>query len=109
MSNHYTDGELARMATTSPFTNTETGDAVDPTVVKVEWSYIGDTVTTTWVYGTDAQVVRDGTGEYHADNDTTGRGGETCTYCVIGDPDGTVDPVCQAIDCNTFVVDPRPL
>lgn len=109
MANHYFEGNPARMKTTQPFTNDETGDPIDPIAVSIRWSYIGDTTTTTWVYGVDAQVIRDSTGVYHADNDTTGKGGEECTYCWIGDPDGTVSPVCQAVDCNSFVVDATPI
>lgn len=38
----------------------------DPTTVSLKWWPHG-VAETTWVFGSDGQVVKDGTGEYHAD------------------------------------------
>jgi hypothetical protein len=55
-------GDVVRL--TATFTNAA-GTLADPTVVTLEWR-VG-TTTTTWVYGTDDEVVKDSTGVYHAD------------------------------------------
>lgn len=46
------------------------GASVDPTTVRVKWRAPGGAATT-WTYGTDAEVVRDSAGNYHADLDTS--------------------------------------
>jgi hypothetical protein len=42
------------------------GVLTDPTAVKLKWRAAGGP-TTTWVYLTDSQVVKDSVGVYHAD------------------------------------------
>src|SRR5690606_6658159 len=53
-----------RVQFTAAFTNLA-GAAADPTTVRFKVKR-PDLTETTWVYGTDAQVVRDGVGAYHA-------------------------------------------
>lgn len=60
----YDKGDLLRVS--ASFTD-EDGDPVDPTTVTVK-AKIGTTVTS-YVYGADSEVVKDETGEYHADLD----------------------------------------
>jgi hypothetical protein len=59
-------GDLCRV--TAEFTNVVTEAALDPTVVKLSFKDPSDNVTT-WIYGTDAEIVKDSTGNYHADID----------------------------------------
>lgn len=42
------------------------GTSTDPTVVTFAWR-IADGTTTTFLYGTDAELVKDDTGDYHVD------------------------------------------
>lgn len=58
-------GDLVRVSTNPPFSNAA-GAPTDPTTVRLLWRVAGGP-TTTWVYGTDAQVVRDSAGAFHAD------------------------------------------
>lgn len=63
----YDFGELARIQTV--FANSA-GTAVDPTVVKFKYYAKAIGVATTYTYGTNAQLVRGGTGVYYVDIDT---------------------------------------
>lgn len=65
-------GDLVRVSTDPPFTNAA-GVATDPTTVTLEWRRAGG-ATTTWVYGTDVEVVRDAAGTFHADIPIAERG-----------------------------------
>lgn len=67
----YDVGDLARV--TAVFTDGETGAAVDPDTVSLQYRPDGDE-TITLVYGTDAEVVKDSTGHYHADIDLDSAG-----------------------------------
>jgi hypothetical protein len=58
-------GDIRTVYTTSPFVNAG-NTPTDPTTVRVRWKVHGGTETV-WTYGTDSQVVKDGTGLYHAD------------------------------------------
>lgn len=64
--NQHNLGDLVR--TSAVFSNQTTGLAMDPTVVKLSVC-TPDGVVVTYVYGTDAIVVKDSTGHYHADLD----------------------------------------
>ena len=68
--NTYMSGSLVR--TTAAFTNTA-GAAADPTTIVLKYK-TGAGATTTVTYPS-APIVRDGTGAYHADLDTTGWAG----------------------------------
>lgn len=57
-------GDLVRVS--APFTLVSSGAAVDPDVVKLTIKTPSGTVTT-YIYGTDAEIVKDSTGNYHAD------------------------------------------
>jgi len=74
-------GTLVRFYTSTPFTNI-TGTVTDPTEVKFGYTVNGGSPTT-FTYGVGAQVVRDSTGTYHIDIDTTGLSG-TWTYSWVG-------------------------
>jgi hypothetical protein len=58
-------GDIVRVSTTPGFTNAA-GALADPTTVSLKWRVAGGT-TTTWVYLTDSQIVRDSVGLFHAD------------------------------------------
>lgn len=58
-------GDVVRVTTSPGFTNSS-GVVADPTTVTLKWFLHGGTVTT-WVFGTDDEVVKDSTGIYHAD------------------------------------------
>lgn len=67
----YDIGDLARV--TAVFTDGETGDAIDPDVVKLAYRpKDGELVTLT--YGTDSEIVKDSVGHYHADIDIDSSG-----------------------------------
>lgn len=74
-------GTLVRFYTSTPFTNIS-GTVTDPTEVKFGYTVNGGPPTT-FTYGVGAQVVRDSTGTYHIDIDTTGLSG-TWTYAWVG-------------------------
>ena len=69
--NRYTQGALVRVRGT--FTDS-TGALVDPAVIKLNYDANGGTETAL-TYPADAAVVRDSTGAYHCDIDTTAAGG----------------------------------
>ena len=84
--NCYLAGTLVRVAT---YTGTieapsggfrgEDGNLADPTAVTLLYRS-GSVQLATFTYGTDEIVVRDGTGLYHADLDTTGSPASQWTY-----------------------------
>ena len=61
--NEFVKGNVVRCSTT--FTNLA-GAAIDPTTVSFSFKTPAG-VTTTYVYPTDAQLVKDSTGNYHVD------------------------------------------
>lgn len=67
----YVQGALVR--TTATFTN-EAGAAADPTVVTVRVKSPQAAVTS-YVYGTDPEVIKSSTGVYYMDVDTTSEAG----------------------------------
>jgi hypothetical protein len=58
-------GDIVRVSTAPGFKDLA-GTLADPTTVKLLWRRHGES-TTTWVYLTDSQVVKDSVGLYHAD------------------------------------------
>lgn len=62
--NIYERGELIRV--TASFTLRSSGAALDPTTVKLSVR-VPDGTVTTYVYGTDAALIKDSTGHYHYD------------------------------------------
>lgn len=68
--NVYEVGELVRCS--GVFTN-QAGSAVDPSTVTFRVRKPDDTVTA-YVYGTDEEVVKDATGNYHVDVSATTSG-----------------------------------
>lgn len=68
--NSYDVGDVVRV--TGAFTNSA-GTATDPTTVKHKFTTPAG-VTTTYTHGTDAQLVKDSTGNYHVDIDVTAKG-----------------------------------
>lgn len=68
--NVYDVGDLVRV--TGAFTNSA-GTALDPAVVKFKFTNPAG-VTTTYTFGTDAQLVKDSTGNYHVDLDASVKG-----------------------------------
>jgi hypothetical protein len=65
MADNINPGDIVRVSTTPGFA-TAAGVLTDPTIVRLKWRVAGG-VETTWAYGTDAQVVKDSVGLYHAD------------------------------------------
>ena len=73
----YAEGTLVR--STAVFKNSG-GTLVDPTNVFVKvTSGLSGLTATIFTYGVDDEVVKDATGTYHIDIDTTGRG-NACRY-----------------------------
>lgn len=66
MPNSYDKGDLVRIDGT--FKNASTEAELDPTTVKFTFKK-PDGTTTTYVFGTNAELVQDDTGEYHVDLD----------------------------------------
>lgn len=66
-------GDIVRVSTDPAFTD-EDGDATDPDTVIVRWRVGRNGTETRWVYGTDAEVIRDDEGIYHADIEVNERG-----------------------------------
>jgi len=67
----YEIGDLARVS--AVFTDGESGDAIDPAVVKLAYKPEGGELTTL-TYGVDEEIVKDSTGHYHADLDIVSPG-----------------------------------
>lgn len=70
MANTYDNGDLARCS--AAFT-TSAGVATDPTTVRFSVRNPAGT-TTSYLYGTDSQLVKDSTGNYHVDIDANADG-----------------------------------
>ena len=64
MNNNYYEDNLVRL--TGTYRNRVTGAVADPTTVTFKVTD-PNSATTTYVYGTDAQLVKDSTGVYHVD------------------------------------------
>lgn len=58
-------GGIRQVYTTEAFKDAD-GNPTDPTDVRVLWR-VDDGPITTWVYGEDSEVIREGTGLYSAD------------------------------------------
>ena len=104
MPNNYLAGSLIRVATyTGPINNPvggfrdQNGNLADPVTVTLEYRQ-GPGGTLTTVTYPSAPIVKDGTGLYHADLDTTGSPEQPWEYAWIGT--GAV----QAVASNNFVV-----
>ncbi len=61
----YNPGDIVRVYTDPGFSN-DAGVLADPTTITVRWRVAGG-VETLWTFGTNAQVVKDSVGVYHAD------------------------------------------
>jgi hypothetical protein len=61
----YDIGDVVRLYTSTPFTDNDSGETFDPDVVNFKVLAPGATESTTYVYGTDAEVVYDSIGAYH--------------------------------------------
>lgn len=90
--NIYDVGDLVRCS--GPFTNSA-GAAIDPEAVKVSIRKPDGTVTT-YVYNTDAEVVKDSVGNYHIDVDANAAGRWYYRWWSTGNG--------QAADENWFLV-----
>lgn len=88
-------GDVVRVSTDPPFTNS-TGVATDPTTVMLRWKAGRHGEETVWIYGTDAEVVRDSAGTFHADITVT----EALPYFYRWEGTGTV----QAAEASAFLV-----
>lgn len=66
-------GDLVQVYTDPEFTNSITEAALDPDTVSVSVRNPSGDVTT-YVYGTDPEVVKDGVGEYHINIDANEAG-----------------------------------
>lgn len=86
-------GDLVRVS--GSFRDAILGGAIDPDVVKLSVRSPDGTVTT-YTHGTDAEVVKDQVGEYHADINADQSG--TCYYRWWSTGEG------QAAEENRFVV-----
>jgi hypothetical protein len=75
------EGTLVRFYTSTPFTAIG-GTVTDPTEVKFAYK-VNTGATTTYTYGVGNQIVRDATGTYHIDIDTTGKPG-LWTFAWVG-------------------------
>lgn len=82
MPNTHDLGDLVRVEAT--FTDSVLGTAVDPDVVKLSVKSPDDVVTT-YVYLTDAEIVKDAVGEYHADIDVDQAGDWFYRWWSTGD------------------------
>ena len=65
---------LSRQYVFGPLAAHAAGTPTDPTSVRLRWRVAGG-VETTWAFGTDVQVVKDGVGLYHAECEGHSRGG----------------------------------
>jgi hypothetical protein len=103
MASTYLSGSLVR--TTVTFANSA-GTAADPSTVTLKYrpGPLGTAVTT--VVYPSSPIVKDSTGVYHADLDTTGwLGSGTATWTIEWIGTGTV----QAIGTDTWTINPEPL
>jgi hypothetical protein len=106
MANCYDVGSLVR--TSETFTSLATGLPADPATVKLMWQIVPNGqgspgATTTWTYLGAGSIVKDGTGLYHADLDTTALPGQWqgAWVCPPGSGQTAVDWI--------FVVLPSPV
>lgn len=65
MANSYQIGDAVRVSTSTVFTDASS-TAFDPDVVRGKFKDPSGNITT-YVYGTDSELVKDATGEYHFD------------------------------------------
>jgi hypothetical protein len=79
MTHTYITGAVVRVS--APFRTS--GVAVDPTTVQAKIRTPDGTVTT-YTYGTDSQLVKDSTGNYHVDVTTTADGTHTVRFSSTG-------------------------
>lgn len=85
----FTAGNLIRC--TAAFTASNT--PIDPTSVGFAWKVGSTGVPTRYVYGVGGQIVRDGTGLYHVDLDTTDLPGNWIVVYAsggVGEASGTI-------------------
>lgn len=92
MANTYQKGDLVRCS--AAFTNSA-GSAVDPAAVRCQYKDPSGN-TTSLLYGTDAALVKDSTGNYHADVDADEAGKWYYRFYSTGSG--------QAADEDTFTV-----
>lgn len=85
--NTWQDGDLVRVdnqdSTYDGFVDSSSTN-VDPTGVTFRYKWTDDSAYTELVYGTDAALVKESTGKYHVDMDTTGKAGQYCHYKWLG-------------------------
>lgn len=95
MANSYDVGDAVRVSTSTVFTNAAAA-AFDPDVVRGKFKDPSGNVTT-YVYGTDAELVKDGTGDYYFDINVDEEG--TWYYRIEGESSGGAY---QGADEGTF-------
>jgi hypothetical protein len=99
-------GDVVRVSTTPGFKDLA-GTLTDPTTVTLRWAphrtdpAQQEAATTTWVYGTDVEVVRDSVGLFHADIPVTEPGLHHFTWAGMG--------AVVAVEPGDFRVEPDPL
>jgi len=79
MANVYPAGSLVRQS--ESFTDLTTGLLTDPATVKIQWEVVPNGTgspgsITVWTYLGTGSIVKDSTGKYHADLDTTALSGQ---------------------------------
>ena len=79
--NTYDVGDLVRCSVSF---KTADGAPRDPTVVKFEWKKPSANNHTEYTYGTDAELVKDGVGNYHVDLSATEAGGWLYRFYATG-------------------------
>ena len=65
-------------------TFTASGTAVDPSTVTAKWQYLGGTITS-YIYGTDAELVKGTVGVYYFDITVAAEGTYLYRYISTGD------------------------
>lgn len=78
--NSYDVGDVVRVQ--GVFKNAA-GTTVDPTAITFKFQ-VPDGTITTYIYGTDAEVVRSATGTYYCDITTTDEGRYSCRWAGTG-------------------------
>lgn len=84
MANIYEVGDRIRISTSTPFTDVDSV-AIDPDTITFEVKNPAGT-TTSYVYGTDANVTKAATGDYDCDVDVDSAG--IWYYYIIGETSG---------------------
>jgi hypothetical protein len=105
----YTQGDVIRIGTYDPatgepfpFVNAFTGVATDPTNIVIGYM-IGAASPVQYLYGSgDGVIIRDGTGLYHADLDTTSWALGMVSFLVAG------SGACKVIQTGQFRLDAPP-